>query len=140
MKLWGGRFDGEIDSVAHNYNASLSFDIRLYDEDITASIVWAWGLVGAGVLTPPEAERIVEALEVVRVEIREGFRVQEVEQGPRGERAHQPLDTSAGANDGSLSGHAARVMLATPALRVSERVAARAGARQRAHRPRTRTI
>ena len=72
MKLWGGRFDGEIDSFAHNYNASLSFDVRLYDEDITASIVWAWGLVGAGVLTPPEAERIVKGLEGVRAEFREG--------------------------------------------------------------------
>jgi argininosuccinate lyase len=72
MKLWGGRFDGEIDSVAHNFNASLSFDVRLYDEDITASIVWAWGLVGAGVLRPREAEKIVEGLKEVRVELREG--------------------------------------------------------------------
>jgi argininosuccinate lyase len=67
-KLWGGRFSKATDSLAHQLNASLPFDVRLYDEDITASIAWARGLVGAGVLTAEEAETIVAGLEQVRAE------------------------------------------------------------------------
>jgi len=72
MKLWGGRFTNVTDSLANEFNASLPFDIRLYDEDITASIAWAAGLVRAGVLTGEEAERIVAGLKVVRLEFQEG--------------------------------------------------------------------
>jgi argininosuccinate lyase len=72
MTLWGGRFKKDSDQLARIFNASFSFDIRLYDEDITASIVWAWGLVGAGVLEPHEAEKIAEGLEVVRLEFQQG--------------------------------------------------------------------
>jgi len=71
-KLWGGRFEKETDSLAQRYNASLSFDVRLYDEDITASIAWASGLVWAGVLTAEEAETIVGGLEQVRREFEDG--------------------------------------------------------------------
>lgn len=71
-KLWGGRFEKETDSLAHQYNASLSFDVRLYDEDITASIAWARGLVGAGVLTAEEAETIIGGLVQVRREFEDG--------------------------------------------------------------------
>jgi argininosuccinate lyase len=67
-KLWGGRFSKATDSLAHQLNASLPFDVRLYDEDITASIAWARGLVGAEVLTAEEAETIVAGLEQVRAE------------------------------------------------------------------------
>jgi argininosuccinate lyase len=72
MKLWGGVFKKESDKLAQEFNASLPFDIRLFDEDITASIVWAWGLVGAGVLTPQEGEEIAAGLEAVRVEFQSG--------------------------------------------------------------------
>jgi argininosuccinate lyase len=72
MKLWGGVFKKESDKLAQEFNASLPFDIRLYDEDITASIVWAWGLVGAGVLTPQEGEEIAAGLEAVRIEFQQG--------------------------------------------------------------------
>lgn len=39
-KLWGGRFTGQTNLLVHRYNASISFDARLYDEDITGSIAW----------------------------------------------------------------------------------------------------
>lgn len=72
MKLWGGRFTGSIDALAHQYNSSLSVDVRLYDEDISGSIAWTRGLVGAGVLNPEEGQRLVEGLEQVRAEFEEG--------------------------------------------------------------------
>jgi argininosuccinate lyase len=71
-KLWGGRFAAQTNSLVHQFNASIEFDVRLYDEDITGSIAWARGLVGAGVLTAVEAETIIEGLEQVRSEFADG--------------------------------------------------------------------
>ena len=71
-KLWGGRFTGRTDSLVHRYNASISFDARLYDEDITGSIAWADALAAAGLLTPKEQEALSEGLETVRREFAGG--------------------------------------------------------------------
>ena len=71
-KLWGGRFSRQIDELVHHFNESLTFDRRLYDEDINGSVAWARGLVGAGVLTADEAETIVAGLEQVRGEFDNG--------------------------------------------------------------------
>jgi argininosuccinate lyase len=72
MKLWGGRFAKQTDSLAHRYNASLPFDQRLFEVDITASVAWARALVGAGVLSTAEMETIVAGLDQVRAEICDG--------------------------------------------------------------------
>ena len=71
-KLWGGRFTGQTDSLVHRYNASIGFDARLYDEDITGSIAWADALTAADLLTPKEQEALTEGLERVRREFAEG--------------------------------------------------------------------
>jgi len=73
MKLWGGAFTKESDKLAQQYTASLSFDIRLYDEDITASVVWTRGLVAAGVLGRREGEEITAGLEAIRKEFLQGI-------------------------------------------------------------------
>ncbi len=73
MKLWGSRFKKESDKLAQEFNASFPFDIRLYDEDITASVVWNWGLVEAGVLNPQEGEEIAAGLEAVRIEFQQAI-------------------------------------------------------------------
>jgi argininosuccinate lyase len=70
-KLWGGRFHQETDSLAQRFNASLPFDVRMYDEDIDGSIAWAEALVGAGVLTASEATTLRSGLEQVRREFAE---------------------------------------------------------------------
>lgn len=72
MKLWGGRFTRPTESLVQQFNASLPFDVRLYDEDIRGSIAWARALVGAGVLTPAEADTIIDGLEQVRAAIHDG--------------------------------------------------------------------
>jgi argininosuccinate lyase len=71
-KLWGGRFNKPTDTLVHQFNASLPFDLRLYDEDITGSIAWAHTLVGAAVLTAAESQTIVAGLEQVRQEFQNG--------------------------------------------------------------------
>ena len=37
-QLWGGRFTKETDKLVYNFNASLSFDSKLYKQDITGSM------------------------------------------------------------------------------------------------------
>lgn len=71
-KLWGGRFAQETDRLVQQFNASLPFDVRLYNEDIDGSIAWARALAAAGVLAKEEAATIVDGLEQVRREFAEG--------------------------------------------------------------------
>lgn len=69
MKLWGGRFDQAPDSLAFQYNASISVDWRLAPYDIQGSIAWARGLHRAGILTEGEAGQIIAGLQRVLEEI-----------------------------------------------------------------------
>ena len=71
-KLWGGRFAKKTDEMVRLFNDSLSFDQRLYAQDIAGSIAWARGLVGAGILMAAEAETLVAGLEQVRDEFDNG--------------------------------------------------------------------
>jgi argininosuccinate lyase len=71
MKLWGGRFSQETNALVNDFNTSLSFDIRLYHEDITASLAWAEALTRAGVLSQVENKSLADGLEQVREEIRD---------------------------------------------------------------------
>jgi argininosuccinate lyase len=61
-KLWGGRFTGQADEGFAQFNESFSFDRRLFEVDIRASLAHCDGLVGAGVLSPTDAARIKSAL------------------------------------------------------------------------------
>lgn len=67
-KLWGGRFTGKTDELVHRFNASIGFDTRLYDEDITGSIAWARALAAAGLLREDEIDALISGLEQVRQE------------------------------------------------------------------------
>jgi len=71
-KLWGGRFAKKTDEIVRLFNDSLPFDQRLYAQDITGSIAWARGLVGAGILTDNEAAILTDGLEQVRDEFENG--------------------------------------------------------------------
>ena len=63
--LWGGRFSGEPDPSFAEFNSSFSFDRRLFEVDVRASMAHCNALAGAGVLTPQEAERIGDALQTI---------------------------------------------------------------------------
>jgi len=58
----GGRFTGQADRGFAEFNQSLSFDRRLFQADIHASVAHCEGLFSAGVLTAAEAEQIKSAL------------------------------------------------------------------------------
>ncbi len=61
-KLWGGRFEAEPSELLRRLNDSFSFDRELFAEDVEGSIAWARALGEAGVLSPSEAQTIVEGL------------------------------------------------------------------------------
>ncbi|WFD36189.1 argininosuccinate lyase [Malassezia cuniculi] len=71
-KLWGGRFTGATDPVMHRFNESLSYDKRMWAQDIRGSQAYARALIGCGILTEKEAEEIVAGLDRVGNEWREG--------------------------------------------------------------------
>lgn len=62
QKLWGGRFTGKTDPLMEAFNASISFDKRLWKADIDGSQAYARAIAGAGIITTQEAEEIIVGL------------------------------------------------------------------------------
>jgi argininosuccinate lyase len=71
-KTWGGRFTGDTDKRVEAFTESISFDRRLYRQDIRASQAHARMLAEVGLLRADEATRIVETLEQIAAEIESG--------------------------------------------------------------------
>ncbi len=71
-KTWGGRFEGETDNRVEAFTESIRFDRRLYRHDVIASQAHARMLAHVGLLTPPEAEQIVAALDAIATQIERG--------------------------------------------------------------------
>ena len=62
MKLWAGRFQKETDTLVNDFNSSIAFDARLYQQDIQGSIAHATMLGEQGIITKEEADAIIEGL------------------------------------------------------------------------------
>ena len=69
MKLWAGRFQKETDTLVNDFNSSISFDVRLYKQDITGSIAHATMLGNQGIIEPHEVEQIVGGLKAILEDI-----------------------------------------------------------------------
>ena len=69
QKTWGGRFTGATDNRVELFTESISFDQRLYREDIAASQAHARMLAHVGLLTKDEAEMIVVTLDDIKGQI-----------------------------------------------------------------------
>ncbi len=72
QKPWGGVFDGDSDPRVERFSESVSFDHRLYSQDVQGSIAHARMLADTGMLTPDERDQIVAGLETIRDEIATG--------------------------------------------------------------------
>ena len=71
-KLWAGRFQKETDLVVNDFNSSVSFDSRMYREDIEGSIAHATMLGKQGIIEESEAEKIVAGLKSILADIEAG--------------------------------------------------------------------
>ena len=69
MKLWAGRFQKETDTQVNDFNSSITFDARLYEQDIRGSIAHATMLGRQGIIEEHEAEKIVEGLKAILEDI-----------------------------------------------------------------------
>lgn len=72
MKLWGGRFTEQEDKLTEEFNESLSFDKRMYRQDITGSIAHAEMLGRQGIIPSEDSAVIVEGLKGILQDIDEG--------------------------------------------------------------------
>ncbi|WP_026395239.1 argininosuccinate lyase [Acetobacterium malicum] len=71
-KMWGGRFSKKTDLLTDDFNSSISFDQRLYKQDITGSIAHARMLGKQNIIDSKESEQIIEALEAILLDIESG--------------------------------------------------------------------
>jgi argininosuccinate lyase len=72
LKVWGGRFEKKTDRGVEEFTESLSFDRRLFSEDIAGSIAHARMLGSCGILPEKEAKDIIAGLKEIEKEIADG--------------------------------------------------------------------
>ena len=71
-QLWGGRFTKETDRRVFEFNASIRFDKRLFEQDIEGSIAHVVMLEKQGIITKEEKDDIVRGLTEIREEVEKG--------------------------------------------------------------------
>ena len=70
--MWKGRFQQATSSLLKSYSESVSFDWRLYRQDIRGSVAHARALRNAGILSDEEFRNIEEGLREIEAEIASG--------------------------------------------------------------------
>ena len=71
-KMWQGRFTKELDSRVNDFNSSISFDCRLYKEDIQGSIAHATMLGDQGIIPKEDSVAIVNELKNILDDLNNG--------------------------------------------------------------------
>jgi argininosuccinate lyase len=69
---WSQRFESGLHPAIARFNASIGFDIELIEYDLTGSQAHARMLAHSGIIPPQEAEQLVQGLEQIRQEYRQG--------------------------------------------------------------------
>jgi len=71
-KLWGGRFTKNTDVMVEEFTSSISFDQRMYAEDIAGSIAHCTMLAKCGIIANEEAKTIIDGLTSILTDIEAG--------------------------------------------------------------------
>ncbi len=71
-KMWAGRFQKALDKKADDFNSSISFDGRMYRQDVRGSIAHATMLVKQGILPKEDLEKIIDGLTGILEDIERG--------------------------------------------------------------------
>lgn len=71
-QLWKGRFKKELAKETNDFNSSIGFDSRMFEEDIKGSIAHATMLGATGIIEKSESEKIVNELDKILDEIKSG--------------------------------------------------------------------
>lgn len=71
-KMWAGRFSKEVDEKVNDFNSSISFDCRMFRQDIMGSIAHATMLGEAGIIDPNESKAIIAGLKGILSDLEDG--------------------------------------------------------------------
>ena len=88
MKLWGGRFEKNSDKSMNDFHSSISFDSRMYKQDIIGSIAHVKMLSKQGIIPNNDSKQIIEGLN----EILKDFEEQKIQLDPASEDIHMFIE------------------------------------------------
>lgn len=71
-KMWAGLTSGETNKLADDFNSSISFDCRMFEQDIKGSMVHAAMLSSKGIIESEDAEKIIEGLQDILDDLKSG--------------------------------------------------------------------
>lgn len=71
-KLWGGRFTKSTDSFTDHFHSSISFDSRMYKEDILGSCAHAAMLGKQNIIPKEDSDLIIKTLKEILADIEAG--------------------------------------------------------------------
>ena len=72
MQLWKGRFQKALSKTTNDFNSSISFDSRMYREDIEGSIAHSAMLGKCGIISQEDADAIGQGLKEILADIESG--------------------------------------------------------------------
>ena len=72
MAMWAGRFSKEVDKGVNAFNSSISFDARVYKQDIAGSIAHATMLGEQGIISMSDSLEIIGGLKEILADIDSG--------------------------------------------------------------------
>ena len=72
QKMWAGRTSGETSAAADDFNSSISFDSRMYAQDIKGSMAHAAMLSYTGIITASEADELIAGLQGILDDLNSG--------------------------------------------------------------------
>ena len=67
--IWSARFKGKLDNIANHFNSSISFDQKMYKEDINGSIKHAIMLESQCIIDKNDLKSIISGLEEIKNEL-----------------------------------------------------------------------
>ncbi len=72
-KLWGGRFTKDTNELVEKFTESISYDIRLFEDDVRGSLAHAKMLARQGIIPKQDAEKIITGLNQLLEEYKQGL-------------------------------------------------------------------
>lgn len=70
--IWGARFKGQLETIANHFNSSISFDSKMYKEDIEGSKKHAMMLEIQGIISKEDLDSILNGLEEIEKDLNDG--------------------------------------------------------------------
>ncbi len=71
-KMWAGRTDGVVNSIADDFNSSIRFDSRMYRQDIQGSMAHAEMLAKCGIISEQDAGGLIVGLRGILEDLEDG--------------------------------------------------------------------